>query len=197
MDAKPPEKADLWAVILAGGRGSRFWPWSQPDKPKQFLAISEISGSKSLLQDTVDRATGLVPLERILVVGLAEYADVLQKQLPKVPKENFVFEPSPRNTAACVGVLTAILKQLDPRSVQLWLPSDHYIKDKKAGGVYDTDATESSLDIGQEADFYLYWQINKNLMWSNRFGVFFPGNAYPSNTNDSTKYFYTRFTLTF
>ncbi len=72
-----------------------------------------------------------------------------------------------------------------------------YRKDKKAGGIYDTEATQSSIDIGQETDAYFYWQIRKNIYWSNRYGVFLPGNAYPSSTNNSTKYFYTRLMITF
>lgn len=72
-----------------------------------------------------------------------------------------------------------------------------YRKDKKTGGIYDTDATLSNLDIGEEADFYFYWKLRKNIFWSNRFGVFYPGNAYPSSTNNNAKYFYTRFKITF
>ncbi|MBU2540319.1 MAG: alginate export family protein [Candidatus Omnitrophica bacterium] len=72
-----------------------------------------------------------------------------------------------------------------------------YRKDKKAGGIYDTDATVSNLDIGQEADFYFYWKLRKNIFWSNRYGIFFPGDAYPTTTNNNTKYFYSRFRITF
>ena len=72
-----------------------------------------------------------------------------------------------------------------------------YRKDKKAGGVYDIEATESDLDIGREANAYLYWPIGKHITWSNRYGIFFPGNAYPSPANNATRYFYTKLTLTF
>ncbi|MEW6008278.1 MAG: alginate export family protein [Candidatus Omnitrophota bacterium] len=72
-----------------------------------------------------------------------------------------------------------------------------YRKDKKSGGIYDTEATLSSLDVGQEADAYFYWQVKKNIYWSSRFGIFLPGDAYPSTTNDNTKYFYSRLMITF
>ncbi len=72
-----------------------------------------------------------------------------------------------------------------------------YLKDKKTGGIYDDDATVSSIDIGQEADAYLYWQIGKHIFWSNRFGAFFPGAAYPTTTNNNTRYYYTRLSITF
>jgi hypothetical protein len=72
-----------------------------------------------------------------------------------------------------------------------------YRKDKKAAGIYDTEATLNSLDIGQEANAYLYWQIGKHVYWSSRYGIFYPGNAYPSTTNNHTEYFYTRLNITF
>lgn len=72
-----------------------------------------------------------------------------------------------------------------------------YRKDKKAGAIYDTDATQNSLDVGQEADAYLYWQLGKNIYWSNRFGIFFPGSAYPAKTNNNTQYYYTRLSIIF
>ncbi|MEM1418348.1 MAG: sugar phosphate nucleotidyltransferase, partial [Myxococcota bacterium] len=89
-----------WAVIMAGGVGSRFWPASRRVRPKQLLPLA---GDVSLLRRTVDRIAPLVPAERVLVVTNAELADATRAELPDLPPANVLAEPLGRNTAPCIG----------------------------------------------------------------------------------------------
>ena len=120
MDSTP-----TYAVILAGGFGTRFWPASRRKLPKQFL---KIGGRKTMIAATAERVRGLVDPERILVVTAAEHADLVVKNLPKLPRENVLAEPVGRNTAACVAWAALEIERREPRSVQVVLPSDHVIQ---------------------------------------------------------------------
>jgi len=91
----------LYAVIMAGGIGSRLWPRSRAATPKQFL---DILGSRTMLQETVARIEPLIPLSRILVVVSEEHAGTVQAQIPGISEENLILEPGPRGTAPCVGL---------------------------------------------------------------------------------------------
>lgn len=90
-----------YAVIMAGGVGSRFWPTSTAQKPKQFLDI--LGTGESLLQQTYRRMSRIVPTENIYIVTHADYADQCMAQLPKLPAANIIAEPARRNTAPCVA----------------------------------------------------------------------------------------------
>jgi mannose-1-phosphate guanylyltransferase len=114
-----------YAVILAGGGGTRLWPLSRTDKPKQML---HLVGDRTLFQITVDRLDDLFPVERILVVTSAAQADELQVQCPQLIPQNFLLEPSPRNTAPAIGLAAAVLKQRDPQAVMAVVTADHYIE---------------------------------------------------------------------
>ena len=92
---------NVYAVIMAGGSGTRFWPLSRRVWPKQFLSLAE--QNESLLQATVRRIRGLVPSERILVVTSERHSGATRQQLPDLPPENVLAEPSARNTAPCVA----------------------------------------------------------------------------------------------
>jgi len=116
----------LYAVIMAGGRGERFWPLSTRSLPKPFIPLL---GSDSLLQNTVSRIQPLVPYERIIISIGAEHFDAARKQLPEIPKENFLVEPFGRDTSACLGFCALHLEQRDGNAVMLALPADHYISD--------------------------------------------------------------------
>jgi mannose-1-phosphate guanylyltransferase len=113
-----------YAVIMAGGVGSRFWPSSRKSKPKQFL---NLIGGKSMLQYTIERIKPLIPEERILIVTNSDYAELVQSQLPSLPAENIIGEPVAKNTAPCVAIAASILQQRDPDAVMVVLPADHYI----------------------------------------------------------------------
>jgi len=121
---------DVYAVIMAGGSGTRFWPLSRRAWPKQFLALA--GSEESLLQSSVRRIQGLVPSERILVVTSERHSAATRRQLPELPPENVLAEPSGRNTAPCVAWAAAHISARDPRAVMMVLPADHHIGDEAA-----------------------------------------------------------------
>ncbi|WP_145067608.1 mannose-1-phosphate guanylyltransferase [Engelhardtia mirabilis] len=116
--------SDLYAVIMAGGSGTRFWPASRTARPKQFLPIA---GARPMLAETAARMEGLVPFERILVVTAADQAQLVRDCLPELPAENLIAEPVARNTAAAVALGAFEVARRDPRAVQVVLPADHHI----------------------------------------------------------------------
>ncbi len=115
-----------YCVIMAGGIGSRFWPISRVSKPKQFL---DFGGRKSFLRMTYDRFTGIIPPENIVVVSLAQYADLVREHLPELSDENLLLEPYNRNTAPCLAYATYSLLKRDPEAVIVATPSDLLIGD--------------------------------------------------------------------
>ncbi|HEX4667442.1 MAG TPA: sugar phosphate nucleotidyltransferase [Chthoniobacterales bacterium] len=119
----------LYALILAGGSGERFWPLSRRERPKQLLRLVS---DKTLLEETVDRLEGLVPLERILILTNVDQEAAVRALLPDLPEESIVAEPSKRDTAAAVALATAWVAARDHRATMLVLPADHVIKDRAA-----------------------------------------------------------------
>lgn len=116
---------NYYAVIMAGGSGTRLWPLSRETKPKQLL---KIGSERTFFQITCDRLKGLFPPERILVVTVAEQAVELQVQVPEIPVDNYLLEPMPRGTASVVGLAAAVLHHRDPQAVMAVLTSDHVIE---------------------------------------------------------------------
>ncbi|NIT55830.1 MAG: NTP transferase domain-containing protein, partial [Aliifodinibius sp.] len=114
----------LHAVIMAGGSGTRFWPRSTENRPKQFL---NIFGDRTMLQDTVDRIKPLVSPDRVWVITNDKYVDLVQEQLPDVPVNNIVGEPVGKNTAPCVAAAATLIKEKDPNGTMVVLPADHLI----------------------------------------------------------------------
>lgn len=117
---------EITAVIMAGGRGERFWPRSRNHCPKQFLALT--SDGETMIQKTVHRLSNLVKSENIYVVTNTGYAELVNRQLPEIPPENVLLEPAARNTAPCIALATAVIKKKYGDAVMLALPSDHLIK---------------------------------------------------------------------
>lgn len=115
----------LHAVIMAGGTGTRFWPQSRKQRPKQLLPLA---GAETLIQQTAARCQPWIPPERIWVVTNARQVEATRVQLPQVPAENFLVEPCGRNTAPCVGMAAIRLLQTDPEAEMLVLPADHVIQ---------------------------------------------------------------------
>ena len=112
-------------VIMAGGVGSRFWPMSTVEQPKQFIDV--LGTGKTLLQLTVERFGNLVPLENVWVVTNASYADIVSRQLPDIPRENILCEPCRRNTAPCIAYVSWRIKSRDPKANIVVTPSDHIV----------------------------------------------------------------------
>jgi mannose-1-phosphate guanylyltransferase len=117
---------NVYVVIMAGGKGERFWPLSTESVPKPFL---KIVGDKTLIQLTVERASKVVPLERVFVVLGQQHLDVAQKQLEILPDENFIIEPEGRDTAPCIGYSALYVLKQDKKAVMVVLPADQFIPD--------------------------------------------------------------------
>lgn len=116
---------NTYVAIMAGGIGSRFWPLSRVNHPKQFLDI--LGSGKTLIQHTFERFAKLVPLENIYVITANEYLGVTQEQLPLLPKENILGEPYRKNTAPCIAYISFKLQQLNPQGSLIIAPADHLI----------------------------------------------------------------------
>lgn len=117
-------------VIMAGGIGSRFWPISSEQKPKQFLDL--IGCGRSLIQLTLDRFKGVVPMENVWVVTSADYVDIVKEQLPEVPAGNILSEPCRRNTAPCICYVSWKIKKRNPKACVVVTPADHLVPDTEA-----------------------------------------------------------------
>src|ERR1700739_1008364 len=119
----------IYALILAGGSGERFWPLSRRNRPKQLLRLVS---ERTLLEETVARLDGLVPPERILILTNVEQEKAVRDLLKKFPKENIIAEPAKRDTAAAVALGTGWVAARDHSATMLAFPADHVIKDRAA-----------------------------------------------------------------
>jgi mannose-1-phosphate guanylyltransferase len=119
----------LHAVILAGGRGTRFWPLSTRRRPKHFLPIVS---QRTMIQATAERLAPLIPKERIWVVTGAEQAQEVSRQLPEIDRTRLLIEPVGRNTAPAIGLAALHVAASDPDGVMVVLPADHAIGDPAA-----------------------------------------------------------------
>ena len=114
------------ALIMAGGRGERFWPKSRKRMPKQFLSLTD--DGKTMIQHTVERILPMVDVEDIYIVTNRDYKPLVQEQLPDIPQENILCEPVGRNTAPCIGLGAVHIARKYEDAVMFVLPSDHLIK---------------------------------------------------------------------
>jgi len=114
-----------YVAIMAGGIGSRFWPMSRTDLPKQFLDI--LGTGKTLIQQTFERYSKLVPAENIYIVTAQEYVEIVKKQLPGFPAENILAEPSRKSTAPCIAYIAFKLLNKDPKAVMVAAPADNLV----------------------------------------------------------------------
>ena len=112
-------------VIMAGGIGSRFWPMSTEERPKQFIDVLGVG--RTLIQMTLDRFRGVCPIENVWIVTNERYADLVHEQLPDVPVDHILQEPCRRNTAPCIAYVSWRIKMTDPKANVVVSPSDHIV----------------------------------------------------------------------
>ena len=129
----------LYAVIMAGGSGTRFWPWSRQKTPKQLL---KITGQETMIKQTVDRIIGEIPPENIYVVTTSTLAESIEEELSQIPAKNIISEPFGRNTAACIGLAATIISKRDSSAIMAVVTADHIIE--------PTDLFLKSLKCAQE-----------------------------------------------
>lgn len=154
------------AVIMAGGRGERFWPKSRNSCPKQFLSLT--SDGETMIQKTVRRLLPLVDMSDIYIVTNAAYGSLVAEQLPDIPKENILSEPAARNTAPCIAFAAAVINRKYDDAIMMVLPSDHliglediYINTlKKAAKVAAQDGNLVTIGITPEYPETGYGYIN-------------------------------------
>ena len=127
----------IYGVILAGGRGERFWPLSRASRPKQLL---KLISDKTMLQETIDRVLPLIPIEKILVVTSEDMVQPVLDEIKILKPENILPEPQGRNTCVAIGLAAEHLRTIDPGAVMVVLSADHIIK-----------PPEKLLDIIKEA----------------------------------------------
>ena len=118
----------LCALIMAGGKGTRFWPLSTEEKPKQFLNLID---KETMIQMTVNRIKPIIPIERIFVCTGESYVDLINEQLPELPKRNIIIEPEGRNTAPCIALSAFVIEKYYKDATMVVLPSDHLIKNEE------------------------------------------------------------------
>lgn len=141
----------VYAVILAGGKGERFWPLSRSGHPKQLL---KITSNKTMLQETIDRVSDLIPIERTLVVTGENIKPEILKKIPYLKEENLLVEPMGKNTCIAIGLAAAYLSQKDPNATMVILSSDHLIEPKEKlltileAGIKTAQETEQLITIG-------------------------------------------------
>lgn len=135
-----------YLVILAGGAGSRFWPISSEELPKQFLDI--LGCGRTLIQLTLDRFNGLIPKENVWVVTAEKYREIVMEQLPEIPSGNILCEPCRRNTAPCICYVSWKIKKLNTKANIVVSPSDHLVVDIQAF----QSAIDDSLSFAAETD---------------------------------------------
>ncbi|MTK12798.1 MAG: mannose-1-phosphate guanylyltransferase [Clostridiaceae bacterium] len=118
----------LCALIMAGGKGERFWPLSTDEKPKQFL---KLLCNETMIQLTVKRLEKLIPIDRIFVVTAKRYTELVKEQIPRLPDRNIIVEPIGKNTAPCIGLSAFIINKHYKDASIVVVPSDHLIVDEE------------------------------------------------------------------
>jgi len=151
-------------VIFAGGVGTRLWPLSRKNTPKQF---GKLIGDKSTLQQAVDRLQPEFSPEEIYIATGARYKDIVTEQLPEIPQENFIFEPEMRDVGPAIGLVTSKLNKIDPNDPMAIIWSDHMVKDIEAFQKALRVASASIKD--KKSDFVFIAQkprfANQNVGW--------------------------------
>ncbi|GIM30262.1 mannose-1-phosphate guanylyltransferase [Clostridium polyendosporum] len=146
----------LCALIMAGGKGTRFWPLSTEEKPKQFL---NLIGNETMIQMTVNRVKPLIPIERIFICTGEQYVSLVKEQLPELPEKNIIVEPEGRNTAPCIALSAFVIRRYYKDATMVVLPSDHLIKEEekflniiKDAGELLSDYQDAIITLGMTPD---------------------------------------------
>lgn len=143
----------IYAVIMAGGSGTRFWPRSRTDRPKQLINITG-SAEGGLLKKTVELIKPIIPISRIKIVTTSPQADAVKRTVSEIPDENIIIEPFGKNTAPAIGISALFIERDDPEAVMVILPADHYIEDKNKfhktimAGAYQASQGDFLVTIG-------------------------------------------------
>jgi mannose-1-phosphate guanylyltransferase len=168
-----PPRANDYGLILAGGRGTRFWPRSRRSHSKQVLRFI---GERSLIQQTVDRLSPVIPPERLWILTNDHLRAEIVRQLPEVPKNQILAEPAQRNTAPAIGLAAHILESIDPNAVMGVFPSDHVIAKPRylrfVRGAFRAAADGKIVVLGIQARWpetgYGYVEFPKNVQAGSR-----------------------------
>lgn len=170
----------LCALIMAGGKGTRFWPLSTEEKPKQFL---NLIGEDTMIQMTVNRIKPIIPIERVFVCTAAMYVDLVKEQIPELPEKNIIVEPEGRNTAPCIALSAFVIKRYYKDANMIVLPSDHLINNedefrsivKRANNFLENNE-EAIITLGMKPNRpetgYGYIKYTNNLEENNEFNIF-------------------------
>ncbi len=146
----------MLALIMAGGLGTRFWPKSRREHPKQLL---KMFGEKTLIQNTANRLLPIIPYENIYVVSTAEQLEKIKEQLPELPDGNFIVEPMGKNTAPCIGLASVFMQKKHPGETMVVLPADHLILNDQVfhetllAGAKAANELDSLVTIGIEPTY--------------------------------------------
>ena len=152
----------FYAVVMAGGGGTRLWPWSRKGQTKQMLRIV---GNRSMFQITIDRIKNLIPDENMLVITTSEQAEKLETQTDEINRENFILEPMPKGTASVVGMAAIQLLSRNKDAVMAILTADHYIKEKQLRRVPLIDFNTPVINS------YIIYKKNLDKICSEIFGI--------------------------
>lgn len=134
------------AVVMAGGKGERFWPRSRKSLPKQFLSLTD--DGKTMIQLTIERLKSIVDIEDVYIVTNKDYKDLVLEQISGIPEKNILLEPQAKNTAPCIGLAAMHVKKKYEDAVMIVLPSDHLIKYNE---IY-IDTLRAAVDVAKEDD---------------------------------------------
>ena len=167
------------ALIMAGGRGERFWPKSRKNLPKQFLSLTD--DGKTMIQLTVERILPLVDMQDIYIATNRDYKKLVREQLPEIPEENILCEPVGRNTAPCIGLGAVHISRKYDDAVMLVLPSDHLLKyntiflNTLSDAAEVAEQGENLVTLGITPDYpetgYGYIKFNPNQTMKRAFAV--------------------------
>ena len=157
-------------VIMAGGKGERFWPKSRINLPKQFLSLTD--DGKSMIQHTVERVKNLVDIENIYVVTNEMYKNLVSEHIPDIPEANIIIEPAAKNTAPCIGLAAVHIAKKDINSKMIILPSDHLIKFNEIFIEKDDNLATIGITPNYPETGYGYINFKKGEKFKNKANVY-------------------------